>query len=58
MFDVYERERKEKLKEWAEWIDTHEERLERAKERLGERWVLHPANAPKKGRYHELTGDR
>lgn len=44
MFDAYTEQRKAMLKQWSEWVDSHEERIERAKEALGERWLLHPAN--------------
>jgi hypothetical protein len=30
---------------------TMEEKLQHAKDVLGEKWVLHPANAPAKGHY-------
>jgi hypothetical protein len=32
--------------------DTMEQKRQAAIAWLGERWVLHPANAPKKGKYH------
>lgn len=44
MFDHAEAARKKALKEWAEYVDSMEERIERAKEALGERWLLHPSN--------------
>ena len=44
MFDAHESKRKEMLKQWAEYLDSHEERIERAKEALGDKWLLHPAN--------------
>lgn len=44
MFDAYERQRKEKLREWSEYVDSVEERIERAKEQLGDRYLLAPAN--------------
>jgi len=30
---------------------TMEAKLQHAKDILGEKWVLHPANAPEKGKY-------
>jgi len=30
---------------------TMEAKLQHAKDVLGEKWVLHPANAPEKGKY-------
>ena len=44
MFDHAEAARKAKLREWAEFVDSIEDRLAEAKERLGERWLLHPSN--------------
>ena len=44
MFDAYEQQRKARLKEWAAWVDSIEDRLAQAKERLGERYLLHPSN--------------
>lgn len=44
MYDAAEEARKAKLAEWSEWLDSHEERLERAKERLGSLYLLHPEN--------------
>lgn len=44
MFDAYTEQRKAKLREWAAWVDSHEERIERAKEALGDKWLLHPNN--------------
>jgi hypothetical protein len=32
-------------------MTNYEEALKRALEYLGEKWLLHPANAPKKGVY-------
>lgn len=42
MYDAAEEARKAKLREMYEWVDSHEERLERAKERLGDRYLLSP----------------
>lgn len=44
MTDLHTEQRKAMLKEMAEYVDSHEERLERAKEALGERYLLHPSN--------------
>lgn len=44
MFDAFEMQRKEALRQWAEYVDSIEERIERAKEQLGDRYLLHPAN--------------
>lgn len=44
MFDMYTEQRKAKLREWAAWVDSHEERIERAKEALGDKWLLAPCN--------------
>lgn len=44
MFDAFEIQRKEALRQWAEYVDSIEERIERAKEQLGERYLLHPTN--------------
>ncbi|MFL9904593.1 hypothetical protein PQR71_41780 [Paraburkholderia fungorum] len=44
MFDAFEVQRKAMLKQWGEYVDSIDERRERAKEALGERYLLHPAN--------------
>ena len=44
MFDHYTEQRKAMLKEWAEYVDSVEERLARAKEALGDRYLLAPCN--------------
>lgn len=44
MFDAFEQQRKAALKQMGEYVDSIEERRERAKEALGERYLLHPAN--------------
>jgi hypothetical protein len=44
MRDEFEQQRKAMLREWADYVDSVEERIERAKERLGERYLLHPSN--------------
>lgn len=44
MTDLFTEKRKELLKEWSEYVDSHEERLARAKEALGDKYLLHPAN--------------
>lgn len=42
MHDFAEQARKAALREIYEYVDSHEERLERAKERLGDRYLLSP----------------
>lgn len=44
MFDAFEAQRKAMLKQLGEYVDSIDERRERAKEALGERYLLHPAN--------------
>jgi hypothetical protein len=44
MVDYAETARKAKLREWAAWVDGIEDRLAQAKERLGDKWLFHPAN--------------
>ncbi|TCK87323.1 hypothetical protein [Paraburkholderia sp. BL9I2N2] len=44
MFDAYEQQRKEKLREWSEYVDSIEDRIAQAKEQLGDRYLLAPAN--------------
>lgn len=44
MNDANEQQRKESLRQMAEYADSLEDRLAEAKERLGERYLLHPAN--------------
>ena len=44
MFDHHEQQRKAMLKRLYEFVDSHEERIERAKEALGDRYLLHPNN--------------
>jgi len=44
MFDANEQQRKEMLRQWGEYVDSIEDRLAEAKERLGEKWLLHPSN--------------
>lgn len=44
MNDYYTAQRQAKLKEWAAWVDSIEDRLAQAKERLGDRYLLHPSN--------------
>lgn len=44
MKDYAEAARKAKLREWAAWVDSIECRIAEAKERLGDRWILHPNN--------------
>ncbi|MBC8642106.1 hypothetical protein IAG25_35460 [Caballeronia sp. EK] len=42
MFDLYTEQRKAMLKQLYEYVDSHEERLARAKEMLGDKWLLSP----------------
>lgn len=44
MFDAYTEQRKAMLKRLYEYVDSHEERIERAKEALGDKWLLAPCN--------------
>lgn len=44
MFDHYTEQRKAMLKRLYEYVDSHEERLARAKEALGDRYLLAPCN--------------
>jgi hypothetical protein len=44
MIDMYEQQRKEALRQMGEYVDSIEERRERAIEALGEKYLLHPAN--------------
>lgn len=58
MRDEFEAQRKAFLSEVRDYVDKPAERIKRAIEALGTKWVLHPANAPKKGNYNPLTGRR
>jgi CRISPR/Cas system CSM-associated protein Csm2 small subunit len=42
MFDAHEEARKAALREMYEYVDSHEERLEHAKELLGDKYLLSP----------------
>jgi hypothetical protein len=44
MRDAFTEQRKEMLRQYAEYVDSIEERRERAKEALGTKYLLHPAN--------------
>ncbi|MET3232225.1 UNVERIFIED_ORG: hypothetical protein ABIC54_004430 [Burkholderia sp. 1263] len=44
MRDEFEEQRKAMLKQYAEYVDSLEERRARAIEALGEKYLLHPAN--------------
>ncbi len=44
MLDLYTAQRQARLKEWAEYVDSIEDRLAQAKERLGDKWLFHPSN--------------
>jgi hypothetical protein len=39
-----EKQRKEQLRQWSEYVDSIEDRLARAKEQLGDRYLLAPTN--------------
>jgi hypothetical protein len=42
--DYNEKQRKEALRQMSEYVDSIDERRERAKEALGTKYLLHPAN--------------
>ena len=44
MFDHAEQHRKAMLKRLYDFVDSHEERLARAKEALGDKYLLAPSN--------------
>jgi len=44
MIDAFTEQRKEMLRQYAEYVDSIDERRERAKEALGTKWLLHPSN--------------
>jgi len=44
MIDAFTEQRKEMLRQWGEYVDSIDERRERAKEALGTKWLLHPSN--------------
>lgn len=44
MFDAAEEQRKQSLREWASYVDSVEDRIARAREALGDRYLLAPAN--------------
>jgi hypothetical protein len=44
MTDLYTEQRQAMLKRLSEYVDSKEERLARAKEALGTKYLLHPAN--------------
>ncbi len=57
MYDAYTEQRKAMLHEMSKAADnTEEARRKRAIEALGAKYLLHPANAPKRGKYNPLTG--
>ena len=59
MKDAFEDQRKALLRQMAADIDnTADARCRRVIEALGERYVLHPSNAPVKGVYNPTTGAR
>lgn len=51
MFDHAEAARKQALKDWSEYVDGIEDRLAQAKERLGDKWLLHPNNRVQKRQF-------
>jgi hypothetical protein len=57
MFDANEESRKAFVRELS-GVATQDDLRKRAIGTLGERWILHPANAPVKGVYNPLTGKR
>jgi hypothetical protein len=42
--DHFETQRKKLIREWAEYVDSHEDRLAQAKEQLGDKYLLAPCN--------------
>ncbi|MBB5508107.1 hypothetical protein [Paraburkholderia atlantica] len=59
MFDAHEEARKQAIKQMSEQADNSPDaKRKRAIEALGERWVLHPSHAPRKGVYNPMTGAR
>jgi hypothetical protein len=54
--DTCEMVRKEVDCETPEQAEARAEKLRQAKEMLGDKWALHPANSPKRGSYHPVTG--
>jgi hypothetical protein len=44
MTDYNEQQRKEAIRQMSEYVDSIDERRERAIEALGEKYLLHPAN--------------
>jgi hypothetical protein len=58
MDDHNETLRKAWLARLSEYVDTPQERRQRQIDQLGERWILHPVNAPQRGTYNPLTGKR
>lgn len=57
--DTHEEQRKEMLRQMVDAADNSPEaKRKRAIEALGAKYLLHPANAPQKGRYNPMTGAR
>lgn len=55
--DKHQEQRKAQIRQMVESADnTMEAQRRRAIEALGERWVCHPSNAPKRARYNPTTG--
>jgi ppGpp synthetase/RelA/SpoT-type nucleotidyltranferase len=44
MFDAAEAQRKSTLRDWASYVDSVEDRIARAREALGDRYLLAPVN--------------
>lgn len=44
MFDHYTEQRQAKLKDWAEYVDSIEDRIASAKEALGDKYLCAPCN--------------
>jgi hypothetical protein len=44
MFDAHTEQRHKQLREWADYVDSTEDRIARAKEALRDRYLLHPSN--------------
>jgi len=58
-YDEYEQQRKAALREMCAQADnTIEAQRKRAIEALGDKYVLHKANSPTRGRYNLVTGAR
>jgi hypothetical protein len=57
MIDAFTEQRKEMLRQMSEQADNSPEaKRKRAIEALGDKYVLHKANSPKRGSYNPITG--